>query len=1072
MGLPFPMDVRGQGTTTATVVGLVEDANGEPLPGASVRAVHQPSGTTYGTATGADGRFSLPNVRVGGPYRIVTSFVGYGEEVKENITLALGQTINLPFVLREGNVQLDDVIVTAERGQILNGERTGADTKVTTEQIESLPTIQRDLSDFTRLTPQANITNGGISIAGVNNRFNAIYIDGAVNNDVFGLAASGTNGGQTGISPISLDAIDELQVVVAPYDVKLGGFAGGGINAVTRSGTNNFEGSAYFFTRSEQLAGKTAADDPEVDREKLAEFNARVYGFRLGGPIIKDKLFFFVNGEIERRETPVPFNFSEYNNEQVSRADVEEFANTLRNRYDYEPGGFENITNELRSDKVFARVDWNINNNHKLALRHSYTYGESTEPSSSNNNSINFANGGVFFPSTTNSTALELNSRFSNEFANNLIVGYTTVRDDRDPIGSDFPNVFVRTGNIRAGSERFSTANQLDQDVLTITDNFSWFKGAHTVTLGTHNEFYSIYNLFIRRNYGEYTYRTIEDFVNGTAPTEYRRQYSLVDNVTGDGSAAAASFNAFQLGFYLQDEWYPNNSLKLTGGLRVDIPVFSDDPVADDNFNNNVLPELAQSYDTRGARAGQLPATNAMFSPRFGFNWDVNGNRSTQLRGGIGLFTSRLPFVWLGGTFTNSGIVLSEVRERPRDEEGNAIPITLPSGDPLAFRPDINSQYERSDFDEEDIAGGQIDLFAEDFRLPQVLRTSLAIDQQLSYGMIATLEALYTKTTNNVVYQNINRVPSTERFEGADNRRYYDGRITDEYTDVLLAYNTDQGYTWSLTAQLQKPFSNGFFGSLAYTYGTSRSINDGTSSQNSSQWRFVENVQGRNDLPLSYSDFDLGHRIVGAFSYGIEYAGFMRTEVSLFYNGQSGTRFSYVYNENINGEDFSENDLIYVPRSLSDSYLVDRTERDDDGNEIIVETAAEQWAELDAFIAEDDYLSERRGGYAERNGSRTPFESIFDVRVLQDFYLAINGKKHTLQLSLDIFNFSNFLNKDWGRRYFVGNDNYRLIEVVSSGPTPEYNFSAPRGNVWQIDNAGVTSSIWQMQFGLRYTFGN
>ena len=1064
----------GQGATTANIVGLVEDTNGEPLPGATIQAVHQPSGTTYGAATGTDGRFSLPNVRVGGPYQVTASFVGYNEQIRDDISLTLGQTLNLSFIQQESSIQLEDVVVTASQSEVLNGERTGADTKITTEQIQSLPTIQRDLNDFTRLTPQANLTNGGISIAGVNNRFNAIYIDGAVNNDVFGLAASGTNGGQTGVSPISLDAIDEIQVVIAPYDVKLGGFAGGGINAVTRSGTNSFEGSAYFLTRNERLAGREVTDNPEpgVEQDRLAPFNASVTGFRLGGPLIKNKLFFFVNGEVERRETPAPFDFSEYNNELVSRASIEEFANVLRNQYNYEPGGFEDVTNETRSDKIFARLDWNINQNHKLTLRHSYTYGETTSPSNSGRDQINFANGGVLFPSTTNTSALELNSRFSNNFANNLILGYTTVRDDRDPIGEGFPNIFIRQGNIRAGSERFSTANQLDQDVFTITDNFSWFKGAHTVTLGTHNEFYSIYNLFIRQNYGEYTYRTIEDFIGGTAPTEYRRQYSLLDDVTGDGSAAAASFNAFQLGFYLQDEWYATNNLKLTGGVRIDIPVFSDEPVADDNFNNNVLPELAQQYDIQGARAGKLPATNPMFSPRFGFNWDVQGDRTTQLRGGIGLFTSRLPFVWLGGSFTNSGVVLSEVRERPRDEDGNPAPITLPNGDPLAFRPDVNNQYERSDFGEEDVAGGQIDLFAEDFRLPQVLRASLAIDQQLGYGIVGTLEGLYTKTANNVVYQNINKVPPTQRFEGADNRLYYSGNITRDYTDVLLAYNTDQGYTWSVTGQLQKPFANGLFTSLAYTYGTSQAINDGTSSQNSSQWRYIENVNGRNNLPLTYSDFDLGHRVVGALSYGVSYANFLRTEVSLFYNGQSGSRYSYVYAENVNGEDFSENDLIYVPRNLPESYLVDRVGEDEEGNEIVVATAEEQWAALDAFIADDEYLSERRGEYAERNGSRTPFVSIFDVRVLQDFSLDVGGKTHTLQLSLDIFNFTNFLNKNWGRRYFVNNDNYRLIEVVSPGPTPEYNFSAPSNEVWQINNAGVTSSIWQMQVGLRYIFGD
>ncbi|MFA0961425.1 carboxypeptidase regulatory-like domain-containing protein [Roseivirga sp. BDSF3-8] len=1060
----------GQGVTTGTITGVVHDASGEGLPGANVVAVHQPSGTTYGASTRLDGRFTLPNVRVGGPYKITATFVGFEDQVINNINVAVGQNLSLDINMDETATELAEVEVYGERDNILNSERTGAETKVSEEDLTNLPTISRDLNDFARLTPQASTTGSGISVAGINNRFNSIYIDGAVNNDVFGLAASGTNGGQTGISPISLDAVEELSVVVAPYDVRLGGFAGGGLNAVTRAGTNEFEGSAYYFFRNQDFTGKTPGEllEDGEEGEKIADFTSKIYGFRVGGPVIKDKLFFFVNGEIERREQPNPFSLDRYNG-NATRAELDNLRSFLINNYNYDPGTYESNVEETNSDKILARLDWNINQNNKLKLRHSYTYGENYSPSNSSNSSINFANSGVFFPSTTNSTALELNSTFGN-FSNNLILGYTTVRDDRDPIGGDFPNIFFDDENVTIGSEPFSTGNQLDQDIFTITDNFTWYKGNHTVTVGTHNEFYSIYNLFIRRAYGNYTYFSIDEFLAGVSPTEYRRQYSLLDDVPGDGSAAGAEFNAFQLGFYVQDEFYATDRLKLTGGLRMDIPVFSDEPVVDENFNNNVLPELAQYYDLNGAQAGQLPSSKVMFSPRLGFNWDVNGDRSTQVRGGLGVFTSRLPFVWLGGAFTNSGVILGEVRERGDFNGGRRDPISFPNGDPVAFRPDVNNQYTNGDFGGSDVAGGQIDLFAEDFKLPQVFRASVAVDQQLPGGIIGTLEFLYTKTINNVNYTNINKLPPTELMNGEDDRPVYGGSITGEYEDVLLATNTNRGYTYNLTAQLQKNFESGLSLNTSYTFGRAMALNDGTSSQNSSQWRYMENVNGRNRLDLSYSDFDLGHRVIAAASYSKEYLNNFRSTISMFYNGQSGQRYSYIYEGNVNGEDFSSADLIYVPSSLEDSRLVDILDSDDN----VVVTAEEQWQALNKFIDGDDYLSSRRGQYAERNGSRLPFTNILDLRFLQDFYIELpNGKRNTLQFSVDIFNFTNLLNKDWGTRYFTSNDNFELIRVVNDGEDAEFNYIYDGDlDIKNVSDNGSSAygSRWQMQLGLRYIF--
>ncbi|HQU59630.1 MAG TPA: TonB-dependent receptor, partial [Saprospiraceae bacterium] len=569
--------------------GTVEDANGEPLIGANILAVHQPTGTTYGTATDIEGNYRIPGMRVGGPYKVTATYTGYAEQVYENIFLRLGESQNFNVTLEESAIQLESIQVVATAG--VSGQNSGASTQITSDEIDVMPTLNRDVTDYLRLTPQATRFGDGISFAGVNNRYNAIYIDGAVNNDVFGLATSGTNGGQTGISPFSIDIIDQLQVVLSPYDVTLGGFAGGGINAVTKSGTNQFAGTAYYFFQNESLVGQTnttLTDRLGTEREKVAEFTQATYGASIGGPIVKDKVFFFLNAEIQDDQTPVPFQLENYTGQEnrASVADLENLRNFTRDTYGYDPGSFGSTVDELQGLKLFGKIDINLNQNHRLTLRHQYTKAEQYDRNAGSSNSINYSNNGVFFPSVTNSSALELNSRFSDKLSNNLIIGYTTVRDDRDPLGSDFPYVIINdqnNGQIFMGSEQFSTANALDQDIFTITDNFKIYSGDHTFTIGTHNEFYSIYNLFIGQNYGTYRFASIDDFINGAPAIEYDRSYSLVDDLTGDGSAAAADFNAMQLGLYAQDEWSISKQFTLTGGLRIDLPVITSDPETDTN---------------------------------------------------------------------------------------------------------------------------------------------------------------------------------------------------------------------------------------------------------------------------------------------------------------------------------------------------------------------------------------------------------------------------------------------------------------------------------------------------------
>ena len=1056
----------GQGTTSSNIGGKVLDENGGPLPGATVLAIHNPSGTEYGVVSNSDGFFRLANMRPGGPYTISITFVGFQNFVKTEVYLQLGQTFTLNTSMSVDVIEMEGVTVLATRDEIFDGTRTGAATVISTRDLGNGPTVNRSIADFIRATPQSSNAVSGTSIAGMNNRYNSIYIDGAVNNDVFGLASSGTNGGQIGISPISVDAIDQLQVLVAPYDVTKGGFAGGGINAVTRSGSNTHEGSAYYFFRNEGISGKTPVDDETLDRTKLDDFSAKTYGIRLGGPIVKNKAFYFVNVEIQDDQTPRPFDVNSYIGNSTE-ADLNNLSSFLQSQYGYDAGGFGNQTRTLKGTKILGRFDFNISKNHKLTARHSYTKGESNSPGGSSTNRINFGGTGIFFPSTTNSTAVELKSNFGSSYSNNLIIGYTSVTDDRDPVGDPFPYVNIRdgSGSIRFGSEEFSTANFLEQKIFTITDNFNIYKGKHTFTFGTHLEFFDINNVFIRQNFGSYDYASLADFLDNqnTSYTDFDRSFSLVDNTTGDDTKAAAAFKASQLAFYAQDEIQTSDNFKLNIGLRIDVPIFTDDPAENQYFNTTTITLLeAEGYDLQGSSVGTAPKTTIMFSPRVGFNWNVSGKDDVQVRGGIGVFTSRIPFVWPGGMYNNNGRTVGGTgsgtgifEPDPFNQPDGGATIPLPPGDP---------------------GSGQIDIFSSDFKFPQLLRTSIAVDKKLPWGLIGTAEIIWSKTLNNIFYENLNLRPSTLTLTGTgDNRIKYDRRdeVDPTFTRILLGSNTSEGYSNSGTIQLTKPFNNNFSGSIAYTYGNSEAVYEGTSSQNSSQWRGAYTVNGRNSAPLGRSDFSMGSRFIFYGTYKVDYLDHMSTSIGFFLNAQSGTPFSYIYNDNgaVNNEDSRERTLLYVPTSSNDIILIDYT----DGSGATV-TAAQQWTALDNYISNDDYLSTRRGQYAEKNSSRTPFNTVLDMKLTQDFYVNSGGMRHALQVTFDIFNFTNLLNKDWGRRYFSDFGAVQMIDFEgfqADNTTPEYSYNVDRTELKDylfINDSGVNGSRWSMQIGVRYLF--
>lgn len=1091
LGIMLVTNALGQGVTTSSMNGRVTDTKGEALIGANIVAIHTPSGTTYGNATDLDGYYRMQGMRVGGPYKITITYTGFEDQIKEGIYLTLGQSFKFDGKLSESAIALDLVTVISNRNDVFDGNRTGQQTIIDENTINATPTLSRSIADFARLNPLASIDENAdgfsISIAGQNNRYNAIYIDGAVNNDVFGLAGSGTNGGQTGAGPVSLDAIEQFQVSVAPFDVRQSGFAGGAISAVTRSGSNNFDGSVYYLFRNEELAGKTPNYADGVTRTRLPNFTAKTYGARLGGPIIKNKLFFFVNAEIQDDIIPEPFDFNNYTGASKRRSAIDSLRAKLAT-YGYDPGTFEDNVTSIDRTFILGKLDWNISKSSKLSLRHSVNSIDNLEARNSTTTFLGFENGSEFFPSVTNSSALELNTLLGGKAANNLTIGFTSVRDDRDVFGTPFPTVVINDGpgtsrTMQFGAEAFSTANRLDQDILTLTNNFSLYKGKHTITLGTHNEFYKVANLFIRQNFGQYTFGSLSDFLNDRAPIRFDRSYSQVDNVTGDESKAIAAFKGFQFGLYVQDEIQVNDKLKLTLGIRADMPVFPDDVPTNSPFNDTTIPKIEALYGEdalKGARTGTFIDPQLMISPRLGFNYDLTGEQKSQIRGGVGIFNSRLPLVWPGGAYNNFGFNI------------NGISLTTPAQiGSIRFNPDVNNQPPGA-IDLNNVrSGGQIDLFAKDFKIPQIFRSNLALDQKIG-ALVFTFEGLYSKTLNNVFYQNLNLRPSTANLTGTgDTRPIFNvgNRIEQTYTGIFLAENTNKGYTYNLAFTLSKPITRGIGGTIGYSWGDSYSLNDGLSSQNNSQWQGFKNINGLNvQGDPQRSVFAQGHRVFAQLSIRKELFKTLGAQLSIFYNGQQGSPYSYTYADNgagttanslVNDGAFNNNNLVYVPKDQNDIKLLPLPVG------TTTYTPEQQWQRLNQFIEDNKSLREARGGYIERNSVFNPWTHIVDLKGTIDIYNGFSeGKlKHNLQLTIDVFNFTNMLgewfNQDWGKIYFAdSSDNLPILSyagVVPGSNTPQFRLDR---NIAQgidvaknrFDDSGIRSSRWQMQVGLRYSF--
>lgn len=1064
---------------SASFLGKVTDVNGEPLIGANVVATHMPSGTFYGTSTREDGRFNLPSVRIGGPYRIQATYTGFESFELNDVNLSLGQNFRIDIKLKESTSVLSEVVVTAVENEILNSERTGAATNIKKEAINALPTLSRSLNDFVRLTPQSRSSNvaattgSGTSFAGQDSRFNNLTLDGSIFNNSFGLASAPA--GQTNSSPISLDAIEEIQINLAPYDVRQGGFTGAGINAVTRSGTNQFEGSVFYNTRSESLAGDKA-NGSEVAK---SDFSITQTGFRLGGPIMKNKLFFFINGELERRDDPATQflaarpGLTGDNVTRVEAADLDQLKQFLIDRFDYNPGSYENYLLKTKSDKILAKIDYNISNAHRLSVRYNYLKSSrdvlasnsgSFQDRRSNLFALNFSNSNYIINNDIYSGIVELNSVFGTKFSNKLQFGFTANRDYRSSGGGVFPLVDILEDGrnyTTFGYEPFTPNNILNTDTWQFQDNLTMYSGAHTITAGVNFEYFKFDNTFTPTYYGQFVYNSLQDFyddVNGVDSIQLRR-YQLTYSALPGGALPTATTKVAQPGAYIQDEIaLMDNKLKVTVGVRVDVPIYANtalkNPVVDTmSFVNEDFESVRYSTD-------KLPKTNPLISPRIGFNYDIKGDRSIQLRGGTGLFSGRPAFVWISNQVGNNGILTGSSR--------------VDNTYDYHFNPDVTAYIPENATTPSSF---NIAVTDPDFKFPQLWRTNLAVDVALPFDFVGTLEGIYNRNLNNVYYIDANQEPSKATYSGADNRPIYAAlglsggaannalRINNRLTDAIVLTNTNKGSTYSLTAKLERQFKKGLYTMLAYNFSESKDLITAGSIAFSS-WRDNRSVNGNNRPDLAFSDFDQRHRIIGAVSYRLEYANHAATTFSLFMQSSNQGRYTFAVNGDMNGDLLTSNDLLYVPNNGNELQFADVTVNN------VVYTADQQRQAFMAFVDNNDYLSSRKGKYAERNGALLPWLTTFDLSVQQEFFVTVKDRRHTLQLRADFYNFGNLINDKWGVGDIpVNNFPLRFSKVENNQPV--YTFAPNNSGVFPTEALRKDislNSVWQAQLGVRYIF--
>jgi hypothetical protein len=1083
--------------TTGSIGGTVVDQDRRPLAGASITAVHVPSGTRYAAATRADGRYDLTAMRVGGPYRLAVTHIGYRTEEAENVYVSLGTLTEVDFTVMEMAVALQGITVTAERGAIISPERTGAATTVSREVLASLPTISGRLSDMVRLTPQSG---GGLSFAGADPRLNNVTVDGSYFNNSFGLRNA--PGETSGVAPISLAAIEEVQVNIAPYDVRHGNFIGAGVNSVTRSGTNEIRGSLAYAFRDQGLVGTKAgsnAFDPGT-------FEFGYLSGWVSGPLIKDRLFFFVNFEDEALTEPGTTFRANRGGEtpagsilRTTETDLNDLSSYLKQNFDYETGPYQGYDHERPATRFLGKLDFNINESNKLSLRYNHL-DSSTDVLVSNSSSLgagsrrsppagtglNFRNSNYQILENIRSFIGELNSVVGPRMANQLIAGYTTQDESRDSRGTFFPFVDILDGGTAYtsfGFEPFTPNNELRYNTLQVQNNLTLFRNQHTFTVGVSVQRYRSENVFFQGAQSVYVYNSLTDFYadandhlanpnRTTSPVTLNKFEVGYMNLPGLDKPIQP-LEVIYSGIYAQDEWRLMDNLRLTFGVRVDAPSFKQTGYT--NANADLLTFRDENGMAVQYKSGELPGTKLHWSPRVGFNWDVQGNRTTQVRGGTGVFSGPPAFVWISNQIGNTGMLTGFQR--------------LTSTTARPFHPDPN-RYKPSSVTGTPATSYALAVTDPDFKFPQVWRSNIGVDRLLPLGVIATGEFIYNRDVNGIYYINANLPAAQATFTGPDNRPRWTGPSCNTPTDgpcsnrlnnaagnivtnAIVMKNQNVGRGYNVSGSLERPFSNGLFLKGAYSYGIAKNTVD-PGSIASGTWTNNVHSSDPNNPGLGISANSPGHRAFLTASYRREWFSFGATTLSLFWQTLNIANSSYIYAADMNG-DGGTNDLIYVPRDQSEMNFVQFTSGSGDNQRTWTpQQQADAW---DAYIEQDDYLRSRRGQYAERGAVWLPRVTRADLSVAQELFGNIRGTRNALRLRADVVNVGNLLNKDWGlSQRAVAGITQGIAPLTNPGATPD---GRPTYRLRVVNNELITTTfqktstradVYEVQFRLEYTF--
>ena len=1063
MMLTCVLTMMAQITNSALSGKVTMEDTKEEVIGATVQAVHDPSGTKYAAITNIDGRFNIQGMRNGGPYTVTVTYIGFNPKVFKDIYLQLGETYSLNVWLSENSTELAEVVVSGKASKFA-GEKTGATTNINNRTIQELPTISRSIGDIAKLSPYYGGSN---SFGGMSGRSANFTLDGANLNNNFGLNSNLPGGG----NPVSMDAIDEVQVVVTPFDVRQSNFIGGGINAVTKSGTNTFKGTAYYYYTNEDMHGNRVDgvqnSEPNPDEEKT-------WGFTLGGPILKDKLFFFVN--VERTETEnIPTywhpdatgegaNQKTYTS-RTTVSDMEMISKFVKDKYGYDTGSATDYPGGIKNNKYLARIDWNITQNHHLAVRFNHTNNTKYSPPSATSrgvgglsqscvgiSSMAFANSFYKQENKVTTFSFDLNSRFGERASNQLLVTYSDIDDPRGSSSSMFPMIdIMKDGDpyMTLGYELFTYNNRVRNEILTVNDNFTYYLGSHKLMAGLSFEHQMALNNYMKQGSGYYRYASMQDFMDGAAPIGAALAYGY------DGDMEPSSKVRFnQIGLYLQDDWNVTDRFKLNYGVRFDNITFNE---ADLKFNK-ALYDL--DFGGRHLDVGSWPKANIQISPRLGFTYDVFGDKILKVRGGTGLFAGRLPLVFFTNMPANSGMFQNLVIVKAGDSRLANLTGGV-TADRNQLRELLNAPYS---MDPNGIIPSEVAGVDRDFKMPQIWKSSLAVDYQLpvNFPLTVTGEFTYSKNVNAVHLDNWNQKNPDETWAtlpGADNRYLYPANKADwnyytQYSNVCVLTNNHKGYGWTASLQLNAEPIKDLYISAAYTHTVNKEVTGMPGSNAGSAWSYMHTVNGPNVFDVKNSSFVTPDRIIANISYK-----YGKEHFSLFYSGYSPAGYSYTYSNDINGDGLAY-DLMYIPR---------------DDSEIKFSSEADRIA-FWQFVDQDDYLKNHRGEYADAYGARAPWVHTFDFKYAHDFDVKIGSTKHKLQLIANLENIGNLLNSKWGvAKQIPGTSNYqfKLLSVanaadVKKGAEPIFRMNTDLTSTWDYNHS--YGQCWRLQIGVKYYF--